>query len=64
MNYQETWKFLDNLQFFKIKLGLDSMAMFLEELGRGTSVPQRWVHDAGEYRDDDDWLLLEASLNQ
>jgi len=32
MNYQETWKFLDNLQFFKIKLGLESMRMFLQEL--------------------------------
>ena len=46
MTYQDAWKFLDNLQFFKIKLGLDSMAMFLEELGR----PQdslRFVHVAG-----------------
>ncbi len=33
MNYKETWTFLDNLQFFKIKLGLESMQMFLEELG-------------------------------
>ena len=32
MNYEETWTFLDNLQFFKIKLGLESMRMFLEEL--------------------------------
>ena len=32
MNYQETWTFLDNLQFFKIKLGLESMRMFLKEL--------------------------------
>jgi dihydrofolate synthase/folylpolyglutamate synthase len=34
MNYDEAWAFLDNLQFFKIKLGLDSMSMFLDELGR------------------------------
>jgi dihydrofolate synthase/folylpolyglutamate synthase len=46
MNYQEAWSFLDNLQFFKIKLGLDSMTMFLESLGQ----PQkdlRFVHVAG-----------------
>ncbi len=46
MNYKEAWTFLDNLQFFKIKLGLDSMTMFLEELDR----PQdqlRFVHIAG-----------------
>ncbi len=33
MNYQEAWEFLDQLQFFKIKLGLDSMNQFLERLG-------------------------------
>ncbi|MGB5686223.1 MAG: folylpolyglutamate synthase/dihydrofolate synthase family protein, partial [Candidatus Electrothrix sp.] len=33
MNYQEAWEFLDKLQFFKIKLGLDSMNRFLERLG-------------------------------
>ena len=33
MNYQEAWDFLDQLQFFKIKLGLDSMNRFLERLG-------------------------------
>jgi dihydrofolate synthase/folylpolyglutamate synthase len=33
MNYQEAWDFLDQLQFFKIKLGLDSMNQFLERLG-------------------------------
>ena len=33
MNYQDAWKFLDDLQFFKIKLGLDSMRGFLESLG-------------------------------
>ncbi len=37
---------------------------FLEELGRGTSVPKRWVHAAGKYQDDDDWLLLAESLKQ
>uniref|UniRef100_UPI00405686CB bifunctional folylpolyglutamate synthase/dihydrofolate synthase n=1 Tax=Candidatus Electrothrix sp. TaxID=2170559 RepID=UPI00405686CB len=34
MNYQEAWDFLDQLQFFKIKLGLDSMNQFLERLGK------------------------------
>ncbi len=46
MNYQEIWTFLDNLQFFKIKLGLESMRMFLHEL----SSPERelqFVHVAG-----------------
>jgi dihydrofolate synthase/folylpolyglutamate synthase len=32
MNYSEAWQFLHQLQFFKIKLGLDSMQCFLEEL--------------------------------
>ncbi len=31
-NYQDSWSFLDQLQFFKIKLGLDSMNMFMESL--------------------------------
>ncbi|MEA2083669.1 MAG: folylpolyglutamate synthase/dihydrofolate synthase family protein, partial [Thermodesulfobacteriota bacterium] len=46
MNYREAWLFLDNLQFFKIKLGLESMTRFLDGLGR----PQknlRFVHVAG-----------------
>ena len=29
MNYQQAWTFLNNLQFFKIKLGLDAMTTFL-----------------------------------
>ncbi|MCI5146351.1 MAG: bifunctional folylpolyglutamate synthase/dihydrofolate synthase, partial [Candidatus Electrothrix sp. AR3] len=33
MNYQQAWDFLDQLQFFKIKLGLDSMNQFLDRLG-------------------------------
>ena len=37
MNYAAAWKFLDNLQFFKIKLGLDSMTLFMERLGRPQS---------------------------
>lgn len=37
---------------------------FLEELGRGTTVPKRWVHAAGKYQDDDDWLLLAESLRK
>lgn len=33
MTYQDAWSFLDRLQFFKIKLGLDSMNLFLDALG-------------------------------
>jgi dihydrofolate synthase/folylpolyglutamate synthase len=46
MQYQEAWSYLDQLQFFKIKLGLDSMAAFLE----GVDHPQRdlrFIHVAG-----------------
>ncbi|NIA05715.1 MAG: bifunctional folylpolyglutamate synthase/dihydrofolate synthase [Proteobacteria bacterium] len=32
MSYQAAWSFLDQLQLFKIKLGLDSMDRFLEAL--------------------------------
>jgi dihydrofolate synthase/folylpolyglutamate synthase len=46
MNYKETWTFLDNLQFFKIKLGLESMTMFLEELGSPEN-ELKFVHIAG-----------------
>jgi dihydrofolate synthase/folylpolyglutamate synthase len=46
MNYQQAWAYLDNLQFFKIKLGLDSMAAFLARVGN----PQeglRCIHVGG-----------------
>jgi len=46
MNFQQAWQYLDDLQFFKIKLGLDSMARFLDGVGN----PQaglRFVHVAG-----------------
>ncbi len=46
MDYNEAWAFLDNLQFFKIKLGLDSMSRFLDKVGN----PQenlRFIHIAG-----------------
>ncbi|MDA3834905.1 MAG: bifunctional folylpolyglutamate synthase/dihydrofolate synthase [Spirochaetales bacterium] len=33
MNYKETWQYLDDLQFHKIKLGLDSMNTFLAKVG-------------------------------
>ncbi len=33
MNYQESWSYLDQLQFFKIKLGLESMNSFLGKVG-------------------------------
>ncbi|MDF1613647.1 bifunctional folylpolyglutamate synthase/dihydrofolate synthase [Desulfurivibrio dismutans] len=46
MDYQQAWDYLDRLQFFKIKLGLDSMERFLGRLGE----PQRqlrFIHVAG-----------------
>ncbi|MBU4263237.1 MAG: bifunctional folylpolyglutamate synthase/dihydrofolate synthase [Proteobacteria bacterium] len=46
MQYQEAWSYLDQLQFFKIKLGLDSMAAFLE----GVHHPHqglKFIHVAG-----------------
>ena len=46
MDYQEAWRYLDNLQFFKIKLGLESMNAFLDDVGH----PQRhcrFIHVAG-----------------
>ena len=33
MNYQQAWTFLNDLQFFKIKLGLDAMTTFLGRVG-------------------------------
>ena len=46
MNYKEVWTFLDNLQFFKIKLGLESMRMFLRELD-SPEEGLKFVHIAG-----------------
>jgi dihydrofolate synthase/folylpolyglutamate synthase len=46
MNYNEAWTFLDNLQFFKIKLGLEPMRMFLKELG-SPEKDLKFVHIAG-----------------
>ncbi|MBW2472169.1 MAG: bifunctional folylpolyglutamate synthase/dihydrofolate synthase, partial [Deltaproteobacteria bacterium] len=46
MNYHEAWTFLDSLQFFKIKLGLESMRMFLKELG-SPEQELKFVHIAG-----------------
>ncbi|MEJ2689944.1 MAG: bifunctional folylpolyglutamate synthase/dihydrofolate synthase [Deltaproteobacteria bacterium] len=46
MQYQEAVTFLETLQFFKIKLGLESMGLFLQRLGnphRGLS----YIHIAG-----------------
>jgi dihydrofolate synthase/folylpolyglutamate synthase len=46
MDYRAAWSYLDDLQFFKIKLGLESMTAFLERVGR----PQddlRFIHIAG-----------------
>jgi len=46
MNYQEAWTYLDNLQFHKIKLGLDSMRDFLASVG-GPEKGLNYVHVAG-----------------
>lgn len=46
MNYQQAWQFLDQLQLFKIKLGLDSMQHFLERLGNPQQRLQ-CIHIAG-----------------
>ncbi|HIJ78755.1 MAG TPA: bifunctional folylpolyglutamate synthase/dihydrofolate synthase [Deltaproteobacteria bacterium] len=46
MNYQQAWTFLDNLQFFKIKLGLDSMNRFLEDVGQPHQ-DLKFIHVAG-----------------
>jgi len=39
LSYSDAWSFLDRLQFFKIKLGLDSMNHFLDSLGH----PQKHI---------------------
>lgn len=46
MNYQEAWTFLDNLQFFKIKLGLESMTKFLDDVGHPHQ-GMKFVHVGG-----------------
>ncbi|MFC1523989.1 bifunctional folylpolyglutamate synthase/dihydrofolate synthase [Thermodesulfobacteriota bacterium] len=46
MNYQEAWTFLDNLQFFKIKLGLESMRRFLGNVDHPEE-QLKFVHIAG-----------------
>jgi len=46
MQYQEAVAFLDQLQFFKIKLGLDSMGHFLDRLGNPHR-NLRYIHIAG-----------------
>lgn len=46
MNYQESLRFLDALQFHKIKLGLESMTSFLAKVGQPEK-ELRVVHVAG-----------------
>ncbi len=46
MDYKEAWQFLDNLQFFKIKLGLESMTKFLGRLGHPEK-KLKFVHVGG-----------------
>jgi len=46
MHYQQAWKYLDDLQFFKIKLGLESMQQFMDKAGN----PEKnlsFIHIAG-----------------
>ncbi|MCW5205541.1 bifunctional folylpolyglutamate synthase/dihydrofolate synthase [Desulfobulbus sp. F5] len=45
-DYQQAWQFLDQLQLFKIKLGLDSMNHFLARLGNPQS-RLKCIHIAG-----------------
>jgi len=46
MNYREAWLFLDSLQFFKIKLGLESTRQFLQKLGNPHE-SLKYIHIAG-----------------
>ncbi len=46
MDYRQAWSYLDDLQFFKIKLGLDSMRAFLESVGQPQEKLQ-FIHVAG-----------------
>lgn len=46
MNYKEAWQYLDDLQFHKIKLGLDSMNCFLAKVGK-PHMKLRCVHVGG-----------------
>lgn len=46
MNYKEAWQYLDDLQFHKIKLGLDSMNRFLAKVGNPHKA-LRCVHVGG-----------------
>jgi len=46
MNYREAWEYLDGLQFFKIKLRLESMAELLGRLGHPER-DLRIIHVAG-----------------
>lgn len=46
MNYKEAWTYLDDLQFHKIKLGLDSMRDFLARVGRPEK-GLKYIHVAG-----------------
>lgn len=62
-SYRQAWEYLDSLQFFKIKLGLDSMARFLGRLGN----PQeqlRFVHVAGTNGKGSTAAVLQAILSR
>ncbi len=63
MDYQSAWKFLDDLQFFKIKLGLDSMRSFLARLGRPEE-RLRFIHLAGTNGKGSTGAMLHAILSR
>ncbi len=46
MEYDQAWSYLDNLQFFKIKLGLDSMNNFLKRV-RSPHKKLKFIHVGG-----------------
>jgi len=46
MDYREAWEYLDRLQFFKIKLGLENMRGFLASVGNPHQA-LKFVHIAG-----------------
>ncbi|HFQ82105.1 MAG TPA: bifunctional folylpolyglutamate synthase/dihydrofolate synthase [Desulfobacterales bacterium] len=63
LSYAETWRFLDNLQFFKIKLGLDSMTDFLGRLGHPED-NLRFIHIGGTNGKGSTAMSLRAILSR
>ena len=63
LDYARAWKFLDDLQFFKIKLGLDSMRSFLARVGR-PDAGLSFVHIAGTNGKGSTGAMLHAVLSR